>query len=301
MCSSGSIVREFLPGKKGKLIAPATPGTPATPGLTNLGVFAGSQQMSQVTQLTEQISEQMRQRMMPVFAESMKGFHTSSGIMRQLYGTPGTPGTPARYAPDGPPENSVEQLLRFRWIEADAEEGLALTPLGRALLRADLLESTGGSDTDILVLNADDPLAWGKLLGRIGEQDECYIVDPYLKAPELAQIIKYTSTARVLVGPYLKKAELTELLVLLATPGHEHIEVRQAPRQTIHDRYIIGETEMHLIGASMNNIGGTTTTILVPIPESAALALREQAKTWWEMSKLLAPAEPSTRTEGDDE
>ena len=101
----------FLPGKKGKLISPARPGTPGTPGLMNLGVFAASQQVSPLIQFSEQISEQMRQRMMPVFAESMKGFDSSSGIMRQLYGTPGTPGTPARYAPDGPPENSVEQLL----------------------------------------------------------------------------------------------------------------------------------------------------------------------------------------------
>ncbi len=81
---------------------------------------------------------------------------------------------------------------------------MRLTGLGKALLKAALLDS-GVSDTDVLVLAAQDTLAWGKLLGHISGLEACLIVDPYLKAPELSQIIEHTTAARILVGPNLKR------------------------------------------------------------------------------------------------
>ncbi|SDD24612.1 hypothetical protein SAMN05444580_103414 [Rhodococcus tukisamuensis] len=184
----------------------------------------------------------------------------------------------------------MKQLRRLGWLTKKADKGMSLTPLGLALLRAHEMEVSGNDDLQPLVLDAGDALAWGRLLGAIGEQGECLIIDPYLHAPELMQIVEFTQTARVLVGPNLKPREVIELRVLISTPGYQHVELRQAPKRTIHDRYVIGPDKVHLIGGSMGNIGRTTTTILVPLEQDdIKAAIRSRAEEWWAESNTLEP------------
>lgn len=140
----------------------------------------------------------------------------------------------------------------------------------------------------------------GKLLGHISELADCLIVDPYLKAPELSQIIEHTAAARILVGPGLRPKELVELRVLLAGNSGRDIEIRIAPAGTLHDRYLINEEVVHLIGASMNNIGGTTTTMLVPLPEGPASLIRTTSEEWWELSEPLVPSSNDQDKSGED-
>lgn len=92
------------------------------------------------------------------------------------------------------------------------------------------------------------------------------------------------------MGPNLKKNELIELRVLLAGNSRRDIEIRIASPRTLHDRYLINDDVVHLIGASMNNIGGTTTTILVPLPDGPATQIRNTSKEWWDASEPLAPS-----------
>ena len=282
--------------------------TPEKPGVAPVGgkwaqtllaasLAATNFQTPEMTRTIENARKQMLEAMTPSFQNSLASAHRTAA---EFYGTPGTSSTPAVYGPDGPPENSVKQLLRFRWIEhVGNNKGLRLTALGKALLKAALLDS-GVTDTDVLMLAAQDTLAWGKLLGHISELGDCLIVDPYLKAPELSQIIEHTTAARILVGPGLRNAELIELRVLLGTNSRRDIEIRQAPPRTLHDRYFINDDVVHLIGASMNNIGGTTTTMLVPLPDDPATLIRNASKEWWDVSVPLAPSTNDEGTSSDN-
>lgn len=154
----------FRPGKRGKLIQPAKAGVAPVPG-TMSSAWAANALAATNFQTPEMLRtmETVRKQMADTWANS--GLLSSfAGLQRatvDFYGTPGTPGTPAVYGPDGAPEDSVKQLRRFRWIERVGNgKGLKLTSLGRALLKAALLD-VGVSDTDVLVLAAQDDLAWG--------------------------------------------------------------------------------------------------------------------------------------------
>ncbi len=57
---------------------------------------------------------------------------------------------------------------------------------------ADVDESGG------LLLEGRNPIAWGKLVGSIAELEEVYIVDPYLHAEHLAQLVEHADVNRVL-------------------------------------------------------------------------------------------------------
>lgn len=161
----------------------------------------------------------------------------------------------------GPDETLIEQLKRFHWIETSATgAGLMLTGLGKALLRADTDQHT---DSDVTVLDGDDPLAWGSLVGTIAEAGECLIVDPYLKSEQFLDIAKLTGTTRVILRRPQKDHELVPWRLYQAIPDVD-VTIRVADPQLLHDRYIVGETSVYLLGCSLNGVGRKPTT-LVPL------------------------------------
>lgn len=182
----------FRPGKRGKMITPENPGVASVPNKLTQALLAASLaatnfQTPEMTRTLKNARKKMIGGLTPSVQSSIANAHRTA---TEFYGIPGTS---ARYGPDGPPEDSVKQLLRFRWIEHVGKgKGLNLTGLGKALLKAALLDS-GVGDTDVLVLAAQDAFAWGKLLGHISGLEDCLIVDSYLKEPELSQIIEHTT------------------------------------------------------------------------------------------------------------
>jgi hypothetical protein len=211
-------------------------------------------------------------------------------------------GTPAVYEPDGPPEGFVEHLLRLEWIEANGLGGLALTGLGRALLRSAQVSSDDQESLGTVVLGSEDPLAYGKLLGHIAESGEALVVDPYLRANQLLELLLHTNCMRLLVGSGLKSSDLTEMKVLLNTWGERPgVQLRQAARGAIHDRYIVGDLGVHMIGASINGIAaGSATTVLIPLRDAAADAIHTLCDEWWDAAELLAVS-PCIADEGEDD
>ena len=214
----------------------------------------------------------------------------------------GLVGTPAVYEPDGPREGFVEHLLRLEWIESNNFGGLALTGLGRALLRSAHLTSEDQEDLTTVVLGSEDPLAYGKLLGHIAESGEALVVDPYLRADQLLPLLVHTNCMQLLIGSGLKSSDLTELKVLLNTwTGRPGVELRQAPRGVLHDRYIVGDLGVHMIGASLNGVAaGSTTTVLVPLPDAAADGIRLRCDEWWAEAETLAVSPSAANPPGHD-
>lgn len=277
---------EPLPGKPGKLIAPAVAAKPGSPSpwmqefqstfrSPILKALQDYQTMTQLSGLSAYGSLSSRHVLTP------------SPLVQMFNGTPGTPARPAKYGPSGPPENVVKQMRRFGWVHRNDTKGLSVSRLGRALYESDMAEQSGSVESGFMVLEAGDELAWGRLVGHIAELDDVLIVDPYLRAEQLSQLREHTSVAKVLIGPNLGNADITALKVLAATPNYEDIEIRQAPRGTLHDRYVIDAISVRLIGASLNGIGGLTTTMVVPLPEEPAALIRKHADEWWEKSTSI--------------
>lgn len=236
-----------LPPKKGKLLKAAKP-SPAIAGIASLA---------------QQIS--------------LSSFATPEYLK----------GTEAVYEPSGPPESLVASLLRLSWLELDDRGGLSLSPLGKALLRADRLTSQDDEGISVVVLEAESQLSYVQLMGHIVDSGPAFVIDPYVRSDELWQLMAYTDARRVLVGP-LNVKDTTGLRLLLGAVSGT-VEVRQAGKGILHDRYIIGNKGVHHFGASINGVGKNATTTLVLMPEYAADRIRELAEQWWNDSSVLEP------------
>lgn len=201
---------------------------------------------------------------------------------------PGTPGRPAKYAPDRPREKFLAHLRRLGWIEPDNRCRYGVTLLGHALLKAEGSTDATEEDATVMVLSAEDDLAYGHVLGVIAECGEALIVDGYLDAQELLHILVDSNATRFLVGNKLSKARLAELAIRirLSSPN-DHGAIRELRRTNLHDRYLIGDHKVYGLGSSLNGVGKSMTT-LVEMPDVAARSIRDQAEEWWRDGEVVA-------------
>ncbi len=144
----------------------------------------------------------------------------------------------------------------------------------------------------------------GELLNRASKK--CMLLDPYFGAPDLfyAYVIRNTSIPiQILSSAAFLKGKAT-------TPGgrkianvtrlkqafikykkifpHQSIECRVllGGKSPLHDRYIITDDTIYLLGSSFNEFG-TRATTLIKVP--AAQKMIDQAEAWWkDNSKTLS-------------
>lgn len=256
-----------LPGKRGKLISPATPGEPPL-------------WMRNLAQANSHLASQTMASLMPSLSSISKQMHTK--------GLFGTPGTPARYEPDGPPEAFLDALIRLSWLTKDERGGLSTTALSRALLRSE--EVAHEDSGDVFVLAEGDPLAYATLLGHVAEMGQVLVIDPYLRAEQLLSFLEHTNADRFLIGSKVDKSSVVAMQTLLSATGWASSpELRQATAGSLHDRHIVGDTQVYTLGMSLNAVGRTSTTVLMPLPSAAADHVRGRAEDAWATAKLLAP------------
>lgn len=212
----------------------------------------------------------------------------SLGLAAEYEVIPGRPGRPARYGPDKPAEKFLAHLRRLGWIERDKKGGHGVTRLGHALLRAEAAADSGDQDAAVMVLAAEDELAYGRVLGVISECGKALIVDGYLDAGELVHILKDSNASRFLVGSKLGSRRLTELAMQVRlTPSGADGVVRELRCGDFHDRYLIGDDKVYGLGSSLNGVGKHLTT-LVLLPDVAAQIVRTEAERWWADAELIA-------------
>ncbi len=216
-----------------------------------------------------------------------RGILRNLGVEPECEVIPGRPGRPARYGPDKPAEKFLAHLRRLGWVERDKNGGYGVTRLGHALLRAEAA-ADGDEDASVMVLAAEDELAYGRVLGVISECGEALIVDGYLAAGELVHILKDSNASRFLVGSKLKGSRLTQLaLMIRLTPPGEDGVVRELRCADFHDRYLIGEDRVYGLGSSLNGVGKNMTT-LIHLPDLAAQAVRAEAERIWAAAEVIA-------------
>lgn len=279
-----------LPGESGQLLAQGQPGKPA-PWMASL---AGSPASNTA----------MQQFLAGSFSNSIIGLNQTLGSMLRNSELFGNPGVPARYAPDGPPESFLANLRRLCWLSADERGGLSLTPLSRALLRAEEVQSEGTAE--VLLLKEGDLLAYATLLGHIAECGDVMIVDPYLRSEQLLSFLSMTSASRFLIGSSVPKGEVVAMVTLLSAAGWPtHPELRRAGRGRLHDRLIVSETSVQTLGTSINAVGRNNTTVLMAVPTSVADYLRNTIEAVWAEAEILATSsseaiEPPSQPDSED-
>lgn len=195
-----------------------------------------------------------------------------------------------------PAETIIDHMVRLTWLKEclapDREmSGLHLTKLGQALLHHYASGAARQSDTDVVVFNKNDPLAYAQLIGFLAEQGPGLLIDPYLKLKDIKTIASHTQLTRLLVSGKVggkvvnskgaNSSTLTQIAVYLSTEGlPRKIDIRSSTE--LHDRAILtNEGEVHTIGTSLNGIGRKTTT-MVTMPPSAREHLRDDYERLWE-------------------
>jgi len=213
---------------------------------------------------------------------------------------PGKPGKPAVYGPDKAPEKFLPHLRRLGWIERDARGGYGVTLLGHALLRSEAASEVGDDESSVMVLAADDELAYGRVMGVIAECGDAFIMDAYLGTEELMNVLKHTSASRFLVGDKLSKNRLTELAVLIQlTPPGPNGAIRELKQAAFHDRWVVGDHKLYGLGASINGVGGKSMTTLVEMPDAAARVVRAAALEMWDKATSVAVTQQAVAADLD--
>ena len=188
-------------------------------------------------------------------------------------------------------ESVIDALLRLKWIDVDSFERLALTRLGKALLRtSELLDEESDSATSV-VLGANDDLAYPRLIHRLVEAGPGALVDPYLRLEQLAEILPETRIEKFLISE-LKEPDRASIAVFVRSYHGHPVEVRFAKNGVLHDRLIISDSFVDTIGSSINTVGRHYPTVLTPLPDVAADAMRDYFHRWWEDAELLVISQP---------
>lgn len=202
-----------------------------------------------------------------------------------------------------PAETMIEHMVRLTWLEersipGQEESGLRVTELGGALLRHAATDTTTHGNTDVVVFNKDDPLAYPQLIGFIAEQGPGLLIDPYLKLNDIETLITHTQLTRLLVsgktsGRGSNNSILAQVEIYSDTVGFSRrVEIRSS--NELHDRSILtDEGKVYTIGTSLNGIGRTSTT-MVTMPPLVRDRLREVYELLWDNG---TPIETETNTE----
>jgi hypothetical protein len=198
-------------------------------------------------------------------------------------------------------ESIIDHMVRLTWLtkvtSSDEEPGLRLADLGFALLH-DHERETMKEDVSVVVLEAEDPLAYPKLVGQLVNAGAGMLVDPYLKLDGLAGIVDITQLTRLLVSVKTGKPELAAMQTHLDSPRlSRRVEVRKSTK--LHDRILLAEDRsVFTLGTSLNGVGSTT-TVLSPMPLEAAAVLRDLYEQRWAEAELVGPQPVADEGDGD--
>jgi len=136
----------------------------------------------------------------------------------------------------------------------------------------------------VVRLGTDDPLAYPTLFAELGRAGQGLLVDPYLGVEQLNLIVQQTQLSRILLKETpATKANLVPIEVYLTGAVPRSIDVRVTTHRAVHDRLILWDDQrtVEVMGSSVNTVQQGTGTVITPMPEVVAGALRQEVETWW--------------------
>jgi len=119
----------------------------------------------------------------------------------------------------------------------------------------------------------------------------------------LFSFLQHTNANRFLIGSRVNNGTVVAMQTLLSATGWDSTpQLRQADPGELHDRYIVGDTQVYTLGMSLNAVGRTNTTVLMPLPDDAADHVRGVVEALWAGAYDLGPPEtPPAPQAGDGE
>lgn len=291
------------PARQGKLLEPAVLAVPDQRVRTG-GPTAIEQMMKNVlgtdqSGISNLLSASVQKQLANLNTSQLMGLNLSAigaikgaitaGMIGEYKTIPGKPGRAAVYAPHRPSEKFLAHLRRLGWVERDQRGRYGVTQLGHALLRAEVSVDSENGEPSVVVLEADDELAYGQMLGVIAECGDALILDAYLGTQELMHILQHTKACRFIVGSKLSPKRVVELSILIETTlPYSDGRARELRRADFHDRWLIGDQDVYGLGSSLNGVGKKATTTLVRMPEITAQTMRSHAEDLWREAEFIA-------------
>lgn len=188
-----------------------------------------------------------------------------------------------------PGETWGDYLVRVRWAVAD-KRSMRLTEVGRNILRHTErpVMDVNGDDPIAVIIDPKDPFAHIRVFELIASHGGGMLVDPYLGAKELIDVLSIPSVRRVLTGSKKKKehALMTKALGVANDPP----EVRWVPQEELHDRFFIpGSGNVLTFGSSLNTLTKRPGVVIPFGDPTLTGAIRTAYGALWDMGIELAP------------
>lgn len=180
------------------------------------------------------------------------------------------------------PRQRVQSLL-------DSNRDLALSRKARGKRKYQILDAgerrvkTAGT-TDVLFIQPENALT------RVREVQDLmatrsgvvYFCDPYLAPRSLDFLVTLTSASelRVLTQQVNKESAVKRDLKPLALQLGVPVEIRRVGSRVLHDRYLIDDNEMFILGTSLNGLGLKQSMVVKVGLDLRATALSEFVALW---------------------
>lgn len=172
----------------------------------------------------------------------------------------------------------------------DADGKVRLTPQGRAMLQH--LDSLRARPTEIVEMYVDpsDQFAYPLVLLKLSQVGPGLMVDPYCRAEQLGDLLRFEGTNRVLLST-ASANQREAVALMLARAEDRHLEVRRST--AIHDRYFIPDAgPVLMLGMSLNGVGKKVGAI-AELGDEASSLIRKAHEKLWEEALVI---EPTTRS-----
>jgi hypothetical protein len=191
------------------------------------------------------------------------------------------------------PEGWIRYLQRLGWARIEAHDGshcVALTQLGRAVLRHLEQRQVPTDEAVAITVMADDPLSYAQMMGRVAGHQDAMLVDAYLTADALFPLLARTRVTRFLTSRKGRdqNQRIVEMMSLLERFNiGRTVQLRAS--NDFHDRYIIPRSgPVETLGTSMGSIGKYISTY-TPLGEPVASVIREAHEAMWIEAEVLYP------------
>jgi hypothetical protein len=201
-------------------------------------------------------------------------------------------------AGDGPAEPILNWLTRLGWLER-GEVTVRISQLGRAVLRAVEHQQREVQLPTEVTLGPDEPFDYGRVLGRIAEQRDALLVDPFLQTDQLMDIVHRTAVTRVLVGADRQyEAERRNLAEALSRTLGLDRPFYVGVSSELRDRYVIPPSGPVGFLATSVSRGGERLAVIGTIEPPIADAVRRTYEDVWSRATPLV-AESLVTLNGD--
>ncbi|MET9218692.1 hypothetical protein ABZX65_07900 [Streptomyces sp. NPDC003300] len=185
------------------------------------------------------------------------------------------------------PEAVAHYLVQVGWIKK-GDDGVTLTKIGRAVLRAESDERSAGEDLDPevadIALDPEDPMVYVQLTRRLQKAGQGLLVDAYFHAYSLEWLVESTTLRRILTSsrhPSSGKDRQLLAVALATIPNGADVELRHTADPSLHDRCVVSEDgSVQLLGSSVNGVGRHLTAVIAPSADIAEVYRKKYEDLW---------------------